>query len=216
MPDTEKGIKLQSQTVENIVLVDKEMDNGDHFPLISSNLVSFNRNSCEQVKIFVGFKHECPHGHRFILTSDHLSELGSAYLVAEDNTVLLSAESSDKSKILLNLVKMEFLVGPGEIRDKKMTNGNVFINKSTKLIRQGKDRNERAKDGDFDSNGCKQTSLDDGVCRFSLVNRNLPIYMNCPHCRDSATKNDASSVKFASTISQLQRIFVVCVCLLLY
>ncbi|GFS36138.1 hypothetical protein Acr_00g0044320 [Actinidia rufa] len=50
-------------------------------------------------------------------------------------------------------------------------------------------------------------SLDDGA--FSLLNRNLPIYMNCLHCRISKNKKDPPTTKFAGTISQLQRIFLV-------
>ncbi|GFQ05057.1 protein smg8 [Phtheirospermum japonicum] len=213
MPDTEKGVKLHFQMVEKISSVEKEMDNGDHFPRIGSNLVSLNRNSSGQVKIFVGFEHECPHGHRFILTQDHLSELGSAYSVADDNTVPLLVENSDKKQDFAKLGKNG---GHGRGRRnsrEKMANGNVSINKSTKLIRQGKDQNEKTKVSDFvrdfDSDDRKQTSVDDAGCGFSLVSRNLPIYMNCPHCRDSTTKIDASDVKFASTVSQLQRIFVV-------
>uniref|UniRef100_A0A6N2KQV0 Nonsense-mediated mRNA decay factor SMG8 n=2 Tax=Salix viminalis TaxID=40686 RepID=A0A6N2KQV0_SALVM len=44
---------------------------------------------------------------------------------------------------------------------------------------------------------------------FSILNRNLPIYMNCPYCQLSKNKKDSPKVKFASTLSQLQRIFLV-------
>ena len=57
--------------------------------------------------------------------------------------------------------------------------------------------------------GFQSVNLDDGGTAFSLLNRSLPIYMNCPHCRESRKKKDTMNVKFASTISQLQRIFLV-------
>ncbi|CBI17132.3 unnamed protein product, partial [Vitis vinifera] len=55
----------------------------------------------------------------------------------------------------------------------------------------------------------QSVNLDDGGGAFSLLNRNLPIYMNCPHCKFSKNKKDLSNVKFAGAISQLQRIFLV-------
>ncbi|KAL0436373.1 UNVERIFIED_CONTAM: hypothetical protein Sradi_0345200 [Sesamum radiatum] len=85
-------------------------------------------------------------------------------------------------------------------------------NKSMQSTRQNKDQNERTKVTDFVKDldaDLKPTVVDDGGGAFSLLNRSLPIYMNCPHCRNSTTKNDTTNIKFASTISQLQRIFVV-------
>ncbi|KAK6163427.1 hypothetical protein DH2020_000291 [Rehmannia glutinosa] len=259
IPDAEKGVMLhharnrgldkQGETVENqesrIAVVDKTLNNGiagdigDPFPHISSKVVPLNMNDSEQTKaassmkhvtIYVGFEHECPHGHRFILTQDHLSELGSAYSVPEDNIVPLSVENSDKKPDPTKLGKSGghgrsrrqsngLIMGGGNGKAKnlekskeKLANGNMYSNKSMKSTRQGRDQNERTKVTDFvkdlDSDA-KSTTVDDGGCAFSLLKRSLPIYMSCPHCRDSSTKNDASNVKFASTISQLQRIFVV-------
>ncbi|KAK6141728.1 hypothetical protein DH2020_024530 [Rehmannia glutinosa] len=257
IPDAEKGVMLhharnrgldkQGETVENqesrIAVVDKTLNNGiagdigDPFPHISSKVVPLNMNDSEQTKaassmkhvtIYVGFEHECPHGHRFILTQDHLSELGSAYSVPEDIIVPLSVENSDKKPDPTKLGKSGgrsrrqsngLIMGGGNGKAKnlekskeKLANGNMYSNKSMKSTRQGRDQNERTKVTDFvkdlDSDA-KSTTVDDGGCAFSLLKRSLPIYMSCPHCRDSSTKNDASNVKFASTISQLQRIFVV-------
>ncbi|CAM8878721.1 unnamed protein product [Rhodiola kirilowii] len=55
----------------------------------------------------------------------------------------------------------------------------------------------------------QSVSLDDSSSAISLLNRNLPIYINCPHCKNSTHKRDAQNVKFAGTTSQLQRIFMV-------
>lgn len=52
-------------------------------------------------------------------------------------------------------------------------------------------------------------SLDDGGSAFSMLNRNLPMYMNWPYCQLSKNKKDPPEVKFAGTVSQLQRIFLV-------
>ncbi|CAM6074851.1 unnamed protein product [Sphagnum tenellum] len=41
----------------------------------------------------------------------------------------------------------------------------------------------------------------------TLLGLNLPIYMNCPYCRDSDSKQDG--VVFAGCVSQLQWIFLV-------
>ncbi|KAI3450630.1 hypothetical protein Pfo_007295 [Paulownia fortunei] len=238
----------ESQKVENTASMDKALNNGiagnaykygNPFPHISSNVVPLNMNSREQIKaansmkhvtIYVGFEHECSRGHRFILTLDHLSELGSSYAVPEENVVPLSVENSEKKQ---DPAKLGKIGGHGRTRrqsngiimggvsgkaknleksKEKVANGNMCPNKSTQLTRQGKDQNERTKVTDFvqdlDSD-LKPTPIDDGGCAFSLLNRSLPIYMNCPHCRESTTKNDTSNIKFASTISQLQRIFLV-------
>ncbi|KAL6566847.1 hypothetical protein OROMI_015251 [Orobanche minor] len=230
----------ESQMVENIPSFDKKLGNDNHFPHISSNIVPLiNMRSSEQVKaanfmkrvtIFVGFEHECPHGHRFILNEDHLSELGSAYSVVEANIVPSSVENLDKKSDAVKLGRtgchgrtrrqsngINMGGSSGKVKNmeksrEKMANGNMSSNKFMKSSRQGKDQNERTEVTDFvkylDSDH-KPSIIDDGGCVLSLLNRSLPIYMNCPHCRDSTNKNDASNLKFASTISQLQRIFLV-------
>ncbi|GER39701.1 protein SMG8 [Striga asiatica] len=254
---TEKGVRLHhgqhrvldksgqsdvspdSQMVGNIDSVDRDLDNGNQFPHISSTLVPSSMNSKEQVKasdvmkhvmVYVGFEHECPHGHRFILTENHLSELGPACSDAEESVVPLPVENSDKKQ---DQAKLGRSGGHGRNRRRsngiitsvggektknleksreKVPNGNMSFNKSMKPTRQSKDQNERTKFTDLlrdlDSDN-KPTNVDGGGCAFKLINRNLPVYMECPHCRDSATKNDMSNLKFASNISQLQRIFVV-------
>jgi len=54
----------------------------------------------------------------------------------------------------------------------------------------------------------RNIAVDDGGEAFSLMNRNLPIYMHCPHCKMSERK-EHQDVKFAGAVSQLQRIFIV-------
>lgn len=241
----------ESQKVETIASFDNSLNNGiagnankygNPFPHIGSNIAPLNMNGGEQntvansmkfTTIYVGFEHECPRGHRFILTLDNLSDLGSSYSVPEENVVPLSVENSVKKQDLAKLGKIGgngrarrqsngTIMGGGSGKAKnlekskeKVANGNMPSNKSMQSTRRGKDQNERTEVTDFvedlDSD-LKPTTIDDSGGAFSLLNRSLPIYMNCPHCRLSTTKNDTSNVKYASTISQLQRIFVVYAC----
>ncbi|XP_057804529.1 uncharacterized protein LOC131019918 [Salvia miltiorrhiza] len=238
----------ESQKVKDTASVDNLQHNGtasnttkygDSFPRIGSNIPSFNVNGGKQIKaanpmktvtIYVGFEHECPHGHRFILTLDHLSDLGSSFSASEENVLPLPMENSDRKQDPTKLGKLgnhgrtrrqaHGLVVGGAISKaknpekskEKVANGDMPSQKSMQSTRHGKNQNERTEAvnlvEDLDSN-LKPTSIDDHGGAFSLLNRNLPIYMNCPHCRESRTKNDTSNVKYASAISQLQRIFVV-------
>ncbi|KAK4440679.1 protein SMG8 [Sesamum alatum] len=237
----------ESKKVENIASVDNAPNDngivsntykyGNLFPHFGINVVPLNMNITEQIKaasvkrmtIYVGFEHECPRGHRFILTPDHINDLGSSYLVPEENAVPLLVENSDKKQ---DPAKFGKIGGHGRARrqsngiimaggssksrnteksKEKVANGNMS-NKSMQSTRQSKDQNERTKVTDFVNDldaDLRPTVVDDGGGAFSLLNRSLPIYMNCPHCRNSTAKNDTSSIKFASTISQLQRIFLV-------
>ena len=52
--------------------------------------------SSKHAIVYVGFEHECPHGHRFLLSLDHLNELGSLYPLPEESHVP-SMETSDNS-----------------------------------------------------------------------------------------------------------------------
>lgn len=238
----------ESQKVENIALVDNLHHNGasghpnkygDSFPHISNNIASLNVNGGEQIKaassmkavtIYVGFEHECPRGHRFILAPDHLSDLGPSYSAPEENVLPVPVENSEKKQDPAKSGKNGshgrtrrqshgIVVGGGigkaknlEKSKEKVANGNMPSIKSMHSTRHGKSQNERTETvnlvEDLDCN-LKPTSIDDHGGAFSLLNRNLPIYMNCPHCGESKTKHDTSNVKYASDISQLQRIFVV-------
>lgn len=209
---------------------------GDSFPYIGSNISLLNRNGGEQIQatnpikavtIYLGFEHECPHGHRFILTQDHLSDLGSSYSAPEENVLTLPMQNLDKKQDPSKLGKLGnhgrtrrqshgVVMGGGiskakslEKSKERVPNGNMPSNKSMQSARHGKSHNERTEDLDSD---LKPSSSDDHGGAFSLLNRNLPIYMNCPHCSESKIKNEISKVKYASVISQLQRIFVVCAC----
>ncbi|XP_073144538.1 uncharacterized protein [Henckelia pumila] len=185
-------------------------------------------SSVGHVMAYVGFEHECPHGHRFILTPDHLSELISSCAGQEENVVLSSMGKSGQKQEPAKLGKIfghgktrrqtnGIIIGGGsggkaknlEKSREQVANGNKYASKVMQSTKPNKEPFINGTNVMKDLDTFVQSTSVDGDCAFSLINRSLPIYMNCPYCRDSVTQTDASNIKFASTISQLQRIFVV-------
>ncbi|KAL7616685.1 hypothetical protein Lser_V15G02427 [Lactuca serriola] len=173
------------------------------------NLLNMNgreNNSLNQVVVYIGFEHECPCGHRFILTPDHLKGLGSIYAVDESAENNLDRRGVDSSK-------MGKYGGHGKIH----RHSNRMVNPGVNKVRNPVKSKEIGSNGNQGQNGHKdiEGSLesmildDDGNGVFPLLNRNLPLYLNCPHCQIHKNKNDSPNVQFAGTISQLQRIFLV-------
>ena len=213
---------------------------GDSSLQIGSNAVPMNTIGGEVVKsskhaiVYVGFEHECPHGHRFLLSLDHLNELGSLYPLPEESHVP-SMETSDNSDLAdpSNLgrnsstgkghrsSKDKAVATANELRNtdksKEMgVNGNLCVNGLIKFSGSGKQQKLTSLNVPTHSNfmkclnaGLVFISLDDGGSAFSMLNRNLPMYMNWPYCQLSKNKKDPPEVKFAGTVSQLQRIFLV-------
>ena len=212
---------------------------GDPFLRIGSNVVPVNINGAEVVKsskhaiVYVGFEHECPHGHRFLLSLDHLNELGPLYSLPEESRVP-SVETSDNSLVDPSNSGRNSGTGKGHRRSKDMAvatanklrnadkskemgaNWNPSINGLVKFSGSGKEQKQTSLNVPTRPNFMKcleadflSISLDDGGSAFSILNRNLPIYMNCPYCQLSKNKKDPPKVKFAGTLSQLQRIFLV-------
>ncbi|KAK4409005.1 protein SMG8 [Sesamum angolense] len=205
----------ESKKVENIASIDNASNDngiasntykyGNLFPHFGSNIVPLNTNSIEQIKaasvkrmtIYMGFEHECPRGHRFILTPDHLNDLGPSYLVPEENAVPLLVENLDKKQ---DAAKFGKIGGHGRTRrgsngiimaggssksrnteksKEKVANGNTS-SKSMQSTRQGKDQNERTKVTDFVKDldaDLRPTVVDDGGGAFSLLNRNNVLLM---------------------------------------
>ncbi|KAA8544138.1 hypothetical protein F0562_022226 [Nyssa sinensis] len=243
----------ESQKSEDISAVQERVNgngigvNGyiDGNPLlqIGSNVVPVSTNSGQKIElntslkhaiVYVGFEHECPHGHRFILTPEHLTELVSPYSLPEESHIPSSVENSDQeradpSKLGKNGGRSKahqhsnglIATAVSKVRhlDKskeRLGNGDLYLNGMMQFSRPGKEQNQTHIGilGLTDSveeleAGLQSVSLDDGGWAFSLLNRNLPIYMNCPHCRICKNKKDVPKVKFAGTISQLKRIFLV-------
>ncbi|XP_023513371.1 uncharacterized protein LOC111777873 isoform X3 [Cucurbita pepo subsp. pepo] len=125
--------------------------------------------------VSIGFEHECPHGHRFLLNPDHLKELGSSYAACNVTDPLKYGKRGRH----------------GKARD-SVNAANATIPSKSNCIRR------------MIANG-----IEDNGCGLFMLNRDLPIFMNCPHCKLSKNGKDPPNVKICGTISQLQRIFMV-------
>ncbi|KAK6936116.1 Nonsense-mediated mRNA decay factor SMG8/SMG9 [Dillenia turbinata] len=169
--------------------------NRNPFLQIGSYVVPMNVNSggntkvntsLKNVTVYVGFEHECPHGHRFLLTPEHLNELSSLY------SNLSSTENQEH----------EFFGSSKQTGNNSRGKYSRKINGMTFAAANGSKHLDN-------SEGLQAINLDDGGGAFSLLNRHLPLYMNCPHCRIDKNQKDKTNMKFAGEISQLQRIFLV-------
>ncbi|XP_052200583.1 uncharacterized protein LOC127806966 isoform X2 [Diospyros lotus] len=185
----------------------------------------------KHVILYVGVEYECPHGHRFILTPELLNELGSPHSSSEESYPPSAVENFDNKRADLSKVDKNGSHNKAHRDSNVMNTGTVhkvrnlnkmkeiaansqYLNGMVQFSSAGKEQTQSylgvSSVNDFAKNherSLHSIDLDDGA--FSLLNRNLPIYMNCPHCRISKNKNDSSKIKFAGTISQLRRIFLV-------
>lgn len=219
-----------SQRAENVEVqeslqrrVPNYQTNRNPFLQIGSNLVPVNMcnsetappySSQKQVVVYVGFEHECSYGHRFLLSPKHLMEFDPSY----------STEVSERKHVETSNVSHDEAL-PFSYRKTVTVNNTRKSNKSTETAvncsqqRSGLALFSREIVGKCQSvrglsmieeleDTLLHVRLDDGDSTFSLLNRNVPVYMNCPHCK-SSTKQSQQGVKFASTVSQLQRIFLV-------
>lgn len=206
---------------------------------IGSTVISLSTNtrensetssSSKHVTVYVGFEHECPRGHRFMLTPELLSELGSRYAVNEESHLQYSC-----ANILDHKVAEPSQSVKNGGRSKVHRHASGIITTASKDSNTGTSKDimanaNRHPDGlmqyslssevqnslSIARNTMKDVedtmqavTLEDGGNAFSLLDRNLPVYIKCPHCRTSKNKRDPPNVKFAGTISQLQRIFLV-------
>ncbi|XP_038707620.1 uncharacterized protein LOC120002847 isoform X2 [Tripterygium wilfordii] len=212
--------------------------NVDPFLRIGSNVVPVNVNNGEKARVnpsmkhatvYVGFEHECPHGHRFLLNPGHLNELGPKYSFLGEDRDPSEHSLADSSKLGKNDVQgkvhqsIDGMTGGtvNKIRniDKSkeiVPNGCLNGNRQIKFCGLGKEQSQISlnigENPDFVKDLASNLllfSLDDGGSAFSMLNRNLPLYMNCPHCRHAQSKKYKPKTKFAGAISQLQRIFLV-------
>lgn len=206
---------------------------GDPYLRIGSNIVPVNMMPGEKVKpdtsprqvvAYVGFEHECPHGHRFMLSQKHLNELGSLYSYHTKSNVSSSDSTVDSRQT--GLPRSTAI----ESRDKVHSGSNLTsfskkkfrnMNKSRETLSNGQiSRKEKdycqtsdstlaqpAEPADDVQESLNCLHLDNSGGASSMLNRNLPVYMNCPCCKRS--KKDNVKAKFAGTVSQLQRIFLV-------
>lgn len=205
---------------------------GNPFLQIGSNIVpvkissekNLKDDSLKQVIVFVGFEHECPYGHRFLLSLDHPKDLD--YKSSTDGLHSTADDSEQKAQKKIGLYRKnsENLTGtlPAPNYPKRTYRSQEIPAKyndqhgSITLSRSDMERFESA-DGHSVAAGYENkldrnishVRLDNGGSAFSLLNRKLPVYMNCPYCKNPSKKDQKT--KFADTISQLQRIFIVSV-----
>lgn len=214
--DTNDG--QESNKLENISSVHETVDgngngNGSLFLQKGSlgNLSTMNmkESSLNQAVVYIGFEHECPCGHRFILTPEHLKGLGSFYAVDEESYDSF-AENPDRKG-----VDMSKMGGKHGGHGKVNRQSNRSVNSSVSKVRnlgKSKEQNGVMKSDNVKEIGKSLQGMildDDGSDVFALLNRNIPLYLNCPHCQIQKNKTDSPNVQYAGTISQLQRIFLV-------
>ncbi|KAG9146472.1 hypothetical protein Leryth_011743, partial [Lithospermum erythrorhizon] len=176
--------------------------------------------------LYIGYEYECPHGHRFILTPDQLSHLGSFYSMPVELFAPLSMDKEhtmgDPSKLAKGLEKSHkqsngMLARPGNKRSseklrERVLNGRVHAENHARFSDQATKQASTAS-LDYSQDDLRTTlqsiTLDNGGSVLSMLNKNLPVYMNCPYCKDLKYKKNQANVKFAGSISQMQRIFMV-------
>ncbi|PKA58808.1 hypothetical protein AXF42_Ash000901 [Apostasia shenzhenica] len=177
----------------------------------------------ELVTVYVGFEHECPCGHRFLLSPEHLTELDSSYSGTHEPESStgdsegtygeskvkghgkIDDNSSKKVSAVTNMRKDKFCEPAADVSQGH--EGFTFFPKPEKL--PSGHRQAMLSDSVHQIEGkLTRAKLDDDSSAFFLLNRNLPLYMNCPHCC-KLTNQIEKKTKFASKISQLQRIFLV-------
>ncbi|XP_020519481.1 uncharacterized protein LOC18428573 isoform X2 [Amborella trichopoda] len=165
-----------------------------------------------KVVVYVGFEHECSYGHRFLISLEHLKEFGGPYEFpgksqTPDEQMLKQTKMGEKDSDQLPTKVMSTYVGRKLASKNKQNEIIAKTGKGVNLPSSGFTI-DFLRSG-FDLEGDLQRfTIGDGGGGLSLLDMNLPIYMNCPHCRMLKT-NNKKNVKFASTVSQLQRIFMV-------
>lgn len=179
--------------------------------------------------VYVGFEHECPCGHRFLLSPELMNQLGHVYSLPEESHGARSMEHDNRR----HRGPMTMGKSDGHSKGQQPSNANAtFIRMAKNLGSSGqvlidsdpaanafhmsKPVDQTAVDSLMPPESVRDirliqhcVKLDNNGPAFSLLNRNLPIYLNCPHCSACKSKKDLQSLNFAGTISQLQRIFVV-------
>lgn len=161
----------------------------------------------EQVRVYIGFEHECPYGHRFFLSIEHLNKLGPPFAQgtmqldakAEAGAGLSKSETQPQQFVQLNFGGKHNLVDGITFTDAAFSAHGVSYSVANK---------GPAPSGDTQTFVVQESSGEGQA----LLGANLPIFMNCPYCdveQNQQERNDG--ILFAGTVSQLQRIFLVCI-----
>ncbi|BBN08511.1 protein SMG8 [Marchantia polymorpha subsp. ruderalis] len=168
----------------------------------------------EHIRIYIGFEHECPHGHRFLLSNDQAENSSSSIptvLPGTGKSEYANAGRPSRSKKPdpneVPLKESVQLTRTLDMQSVSLQESNGKSSGPMSLFKSNRDRKEMKVPDDM-----QYWSVQDGHGDgHSLLNSNLPIYMNCPYCKTSeeGTKSTTKSLVLGGTISQLQRIFVV-------
>jgi protein SMG8 len=172
--ETKNGNKIFSGDVQ---IVDNAV------PVINKDEGTKENKSMREFIVRIGFEHECPQGHRFLLSEKHLKGLDSPFLSERSQEKNVGNKKGFPSKVLQS----------STAKANKMKEVSVKHSNQSVCVSGMDDDNEKFRDGGR---------------AFSLLNRKLPIFMNCPHCGRSENQY-SQHTKFAGTTSQLQRIFIV-------
>lgn len=187
-------------------------------PVIIGNETKEATEVIQQFVVYVGFEYECSYGHRFLLTEKYLKEMDSPCLQDERSYQNNEAESKHSSqKLLPNASKITATTVNGNNGRKANRPVESSGRNTRQQLLQPRVDGETMRPAHILSDPHNVTkgdqslqyiTADDGGEAYSLLNRNLPIYMHCPHCKSSDGKGH-QDVKVAGAVSQLQRIFIV-------
>ncbi|CAO2813034.1 unnamed protein product [Amaranthus hypochondriacus] len=252
--DVQKSVKSEENSTagaENATEVNNvSHTDGNPFLHIGSNVIPLNVDGGKNVSemniangvksrfdpftkhfvVYVGFEHECPRGHRFILSTELLNQLGQPYSLPEESPVTPTVEhvnrkhrgsmklgkceshtkahrSPNSNATILHKVSTIERLDEAVVVNDATVNGRISL--SSPLEQTPLDSSRLPTSGTDLQQSHHSLNIENNGPAFSLLNRNLPLYLNCPHCKASKNKKDGQHLKFASSISQLQRIFVV-------
>ncbi|KAJ7566426.1 hypothetical protein O6H91_02G102400 [Diphasiastrum complanatum] len=154
--------------------------------------------------VYIGFEHECPYGHRFFLSFDQVKNLGGLYSQIQESMDAQNLESSQAFSKQEKVVghRMDYLLFP----DRQSLWPHVAGENLKIHLDEAFDSTSKL------SEILQSFNISEGFGEgCALLGSNLPIYMKCPHCKASDGNIRKNGLAFAGTVSQLQRIFLVCV-----
>lgn len=186
-------------------------------PVIAGNETRETSQPVQQFVVYIGFEHECPYGHRFLLSEKHMKEIESSCLQYQRPHLNKEAEVKHAQKLLQNasgLIASAVDINSARKNSKPLESSGRNSQQQSLQLRIDAETSQPSPWLSDPQNAkrwehyFRSVTIDDGGEAFSLMNRNLPIYMRCPHCKVSERK-EHQDVKFAGVVSQLQRIFIV-------
>ncbi|KAL3687868.1 hypothetical protein R1sor_014177 [Riccia sorocarpa] len=207
--------KMRDRTDTSAVSEEESEPNGQRdsgvTPKVTLNSVT------ERVRVHIGFEHECPRGHRFLLSLND-SEISAPSLPtglsvtgkqehaisgrhgrnknSDQNVATATATDSMRTARAQDVHPLHCQDSDGKILGLISNWSSKWGRKDTKIPEE-----------------MQYWSVQEGQGEgYSLLNSNLPIYMNCPFCEtldDDTKANTYKGMVLGGTISQLQRIFLV-------